>query len=70
VVQAGTATSVRTREEEQSFNIIEVDGDTVTVALMRWAGERFEPAVPTQFRKGTDGWKQQSQVAAEAASPA
>ena len=70
VVQAGTATSVRTREEEQSFNIIEVAQDEVTVALMRWAGKGFEPAEPTQFRKGADGWKQQSQAAAEAASPA
>jgi 3',5'-cyclic AMP phosphodiesterase CpdA len=70
VVQAGTATSVRTREEQQSFNIIELDGDKVTVALMRWAGERFEAAKPTQFRKGPEGWSQASQVAAEADSPA
>jgi 3',5'-cyclic AMP phosphodiesterase CpdA len=70
VVQAGTATSVRTREEEQSFNIIEVEGTTVTIALKRWAGGAFEAAEPTQFRKGADGWKQQSQMAAEEASPA
>ena len=69
VVQAGTATSVRTRDEEQSFNIIEVEAGKVTVALMRWAGERFEAAEPTQFRKQVGGWHQASQAAAEAASP-
>ena len=70
VVQAGTATSVRTREEEQSFNILEVAPDKVTVALMRWAGERFEPAEPTQFRKAGGVWHQASRMAAEADAPA
>jgi 3',5'-cyclic AMP phosphodiesterase CpdA len=70
VVQAGTATSVRTRDEEQSFNIIEVEAGQVTVALMRWNGERFEAAEPTQFRKSGGAWHQASQAAAEAASPA
>lgn len=70
VVQAGTATSVRTRDEEQSFNIIEIDGGIVTIGLMRWAGERFEAARPTQFRKQEGAWHQSSQQAAEEASPA
>jgi 3',5'-cyclic AMP phosphodiesterase CpdA len=69
VVQAGTATSVRTRDEEQSFNVIEVEAGKVTVALMRWAGERFVAAEPTQFRKQDGAWHQASQAAAEAASP-
>ncbi|HVF84227.1 MAG TPA: metallophosphoesterase [Sphingomicrobium sp.] len=69
VVQAGTATSVRTREEEQSFNIIEVEAGKVTVALMRWTGDRFEAAQPTQFRKSDGAWHQASQAAADAASP-
>lgn len=69
-VQAGTATSIRTRDEEQSFNIIEVEAGRVTVALMRWSGERFEAAEPTQFRKSEGAWHQASQAAAEAASPA
>lgn len=70
VVQAGTATSVRLRDEEQSFNILDVDGDTVSVALMRWNGEGYEPAVPTQFRRTEQGWKQSSQAEADAAAPA
>jgi predicted phosphodiesterase len=51
VVQAGTATSIRLREEEQSFNILEVEPGTVTVGLKRWTGERFEAAEPTRFAK-------------------
>jgi 3',5'-cyclic AMP phosphodiesterase CpdA len=70
VVQAGTATSVRLREEEQSFNILDVDAQTVSISLMRWTGERYESAVPTQFRKTGEGWRQSSQAEADAAAPA
>lgn len=70
VVQAGTATSVRLREEEQSFNILEVDGERVSLSLMRWIGDKYESAVPTQFRKTADGWRQSSQAEADAAAPA
>ncbi len=70
VVQAGTATSVRLREEEQSFNLIDAEPGKISIALMRWMGERFEPGKPTQFRKEGDGWHQASQAAADADSPA
>ncbi|CAA9509978.1 MAG: hypothetical protein AVDCRST_MAG31-1011 [uncultured Sphingomonas sp.] len=70
VVQAGTATSVRLREEEQSFNILDVDTGTVSISLMRWTGDRYESAVPTQFRKTEEGWRQSSQAEADAAAPA
>jgi 3',5'-cyclic AMP phosphodiesterase CpdA len=58
VVQAGTATSIRLREEEQSFNILEVSSAEVTVGLKRWAESRFEGAEPTRFRRGEQGWEQ------------
>jgi 3',5'-cyclic AMP phosphodiesterase CpdA len=58
VVQAGTATSVRLREEEQSFNVLEASVDEVTVGLRRWAGTRFETAEPTRFRRSEGGWAQ------------
>lgn len=58
VVQAGTATSIRLREEEQSFNILEVSRDEVTVGLRRWEGSRFEGAEPTRFRLTSEGWRQ------------
>lgn len=57
VVQAGTATSVRLREEEQSFNILEVAPGTVTLGLKRWTGRVFESAEPTRFVKQEDSWK-------------
>lgn len=70
VIQAGTATSVRLREEDQSFNILDVDGETVSISLMEWTGERFESAVPTQYCKTGEGWRQSSQAEADAAAPA
>jgi 3',5'-cyclic AMP phosphodiesterase CpdA len=70
VVQAGTATSVRTREEEQSFNVLDIEADTVSVALMRWEGGRFQAAQPTRFRRSEDGWGKTSQAEADAKAPA
>ncbi|WP_294173207.1 metallophosphoesterase [uncultured Sphingomonas sp.] len=70
VIQAGTATSVRLREEEQSFNILDVDAETVSASLKRWTGERFEAGEPTQFHKAGDGWRKSSQAEADAAAPA
>jgi 3',5'-cyclic AMP phosphodiesterase CpdA len=70
VVQAGTATSVRTREEEQSFNVLEVDGDSVSISLMQWTGESFEAAQPTKFRRLAEGWAVTSQAEADATAPA
>jgi 3',5'-cyclic AMP phosphodiesterase CpdA len=70
VVQAGTATSIRLREEQQSFNVLDVEPGKVSIALMRWEGNAFQSAQPTQFRKGEGGWHQASQAAADAAAPA
>jgi 3',5'-cyclic AMP phosphodiesterase CpdA len=56
VVQAGTATSIRLREEEQSFNILEVEPGSVTLGLKRWTGEAFETAEPTRFVKTEGAW--------------
>lgn len=66
VVQAGTATSIRLREEEQSFNILEVAPDTVTVGLKRWTGQAFEGAEPTRFTKSDGAWHR-AQVLADPA---
>ena len=41
VVQAGTATSTRVREQEQSFNTIDIADGGVTVTLERMGGERL-----------------------------
>ena len=54
VVQAGTATSTRVREQGQSFNTIDIEPGTVTVTVNSWTGERFEPdaAQPYQYHDG------------------
>ena len=43
VVQAGTATSTRVREQEQSFNLIDIHDAEVTVTVCAWDGGAFRP---------------------------
>jgi len=57
VVQAGTATSVRLRDEEQSFNRIEIDGDKVTVTIERWTGDAYAPVDAQRFIREGDRWR-------------
>lgn len=57
VVQAGTATSVRLREEEQSFNRIDIQGDSVTLTLQRWKDEKFESDTEQRYEREDDHWR-------------
>jgi 3',5'-cyclic AMP phosphodiesterase CpdA len=57
VVQAGTATSHRVRDEVQSFNKIEIDGRDVTLTVHTWAGDRFVPGDSQRFRREGDHWR-------------
>ncbi|HEY8435330.1 MAG TPA: metallophosphoesterase [Sphingomicrobium sp.] len=41
VVQAGTATSTRVREQEQSFNVIDVADASVMITVNAWRDDRF-----------------------------
>jgi 3',5'-cyclic AMP phosphodiesterase CpdA len=54
VIQAGTATSTRVREQEQSFNTIDIDPGCVTVTVNAWSGDGFKPAdaQPYEYRDG------------------
>ncbi len=52
VVQAGTATSTRLRDEEQSFNRIDIDGDSVTLTLQTWKDDKFESSSVADVRAG------------------
>jgi 3',5'-cyclic AMP phosphodiesterase CpdA len=54
VIQAGTATSTRVREQEQSFNVIDVDDGSATVTIHAWTGSAFE-ATDAQPYKHRDG---------------
>lgn len=44
VIQAGTATSTRVREQGQSFNTIDIDHGRVGVAVNSWTGSAYERA--------------------------
>jgi 3',5'-cyclic AMP phosphodiesterase CpdA len=54
VVQAGTATSTRVREQEQSFNTIEVSERQAIVTVHAWNGIDFKPN-DTRAYKWRDG---------------
>ena len=65
VVQAGTATSTRVREQEQSFNLIDIADESVAVTVYAWGGGDFSPAATKRYE-----WKQGRWHAAAAAEPA
>ncbi len=57
VIQAGTATSTRLRDEEQSFNQIDVDGDSATLTVQSWAVDKFASADAQEFVREGDHWR-------------
>ena len=57
VIQAGTATSTRLRDEDQSFNQIDIDGDTVTLTVQSWAGTKFASADAQRFIREENRWR-------------
>jgi 3',5'-cyclic AMP phosphodiesterase CpdA len=57
VIQAGTATSTRLRDEEQSFNRIELDGDKVRLTVHGWAGDQFAPGDQQLYVREGDRWR-------------
>ena len=52
VVQAGTATSTRVREQGQSFNTIDVANASVTITVNSWRNDRFLPLDAQRY-----GWE-------------
>ena len=57
VIQAGTATSTRLREQDQSFNRIEIDGRKVTVTVETWDGSGFTPQDAQFYERQGDHWR-------------
>jgi hypothetical protein len=57
VIQAGTATSTRVREQEQSFNTIDIAEGCVTVTVNPWTGERFEAADSQRYEYHDGRWR-------------
>ena len=70
VIQAGTATSVRLRGEEQSFNRIEIEGGTVAITELSWNGGAFVAGEPAAYARVGDHWKKSSKATAEELSAA
>ncbi len=66
VIQAGTATSTRLRDEEQSFNLIEVAPDDVTVTVQVWDGSGFASRDAQRYRRAGDKWQLEAGVTAGA----
>lgn len=56
VIQAGTATSTRVRGEKQSFNMIDIDGETVMVTVVGWDGGDFKDGTPARFTRKDQRW--------------
>ena len=57
VVQAGTATSTRVREQEQSFNGIDVADEAVTITVNAWDGEGFVPQDTQRYAWNDGVWR-------------
>jgi 3',5'-cyclic AMP phosphodiesterase CpdA len=63
VIQAGTATSHRLREQEQSFNRIDIEGHRVTLTLQSWGGGAFVSGDAQTFVQEGDHWRLASRPA-------
>jgi 3',5'-cyclic AMP phosphodiesterase CpdA len=57
VIQAGTATSTRLREQDQSFNVIEVEEGSVTVTVESWSGNAFQAADAQRYERRGGRWR-------------
>jgi 3',5'-cyclic AMP phosphodiesterase CpdA len=65
VIQAGTATSVRLREQDQSFNLIHIADEAVTVTVEKWSGSQFTAQDSQMFEREGDHWRIAGAVSAQ-----
>ena len=70
VIQAGTATSNRLRDEQQSFNLIEVGLGQVVLTVQAWDGETFAPRDAGRFVRSGKRWESEQGERLEEASEA
>jgi 3',5'-cyclic AMP phosphodiesterase CpdA len=57
IVQAGTATSTRVREQEQSFNTIEIAEQSATITVHAWKGGEFRPNDSRRYEWQDGRWR-------------
>ncbi len=55
VVQAGTATSNRIREEQNAFNVLRINGKHVELSVRMWNGREFADHRTERFVRDGDG---------------
>ena len=65
VVQAGTATSTRVREQEQSFNTIDISKASATITVNLRMGDDFHPSDARKYE-----WREGRWILSRAAEPA
>jgi 3',5'-cyclic AMP phosphodiesterase CpdA len=58
VIQAGTATSTRVREQEQSFNAIDIADGTATITVHAWKDDDFRPSDTKRYEWVEGRWRQ------------
>ena len=56
VVEAGTATSTRLRENANAFNVLRIERDDITVERREWHGSGFAVTDSQSFRRSDAGW--------------
>lgn len=57
VIQAGTATSTRVREQGQSFNTIAIENGHVDVAVNNWTGSTYQRADAIRYEYCDGRWR-------------
>lgn len=65
VVQAGTATSTRVRQQEQSFNTIDISEGSATITVHAWNGDDFKAKDAQRYDLREGRWVRR-QIAAPA----
>lgn len=60
VVHAGTAVSTRTRRVPNSWNLLQVAADKITVEQRVWRDTDFTAKATETYRRGADGWVRSS----------
>ncbi|GAA3239817.1 metallophosphoesterase family protein [Dactylosporangium siamense] len=57
VAQSGTACSDRHKGEPNSYNLIDADGDHLTVSTRRWNGDRFAAHQRSEYLRAGHEWR-------------
>ena len=56
VIQAGTAISHRRRDEANAYNVLTIDGPTLSLEVRTWNDREFTGTTPECFTQTADGW--------------